>query len=161
MRLTPQEIVNQRFPVKFKGFDIDEVTAFLNQVAESAEAEFQEKEELKMKLEKMKETLQRLEKREDVLRDTLVAAQKFSAEIKGNAQREAELIIKEAEMKAEEIVGNAQRRQMEVREEIKNLVFRRREIEIDIVQLLESLKELIETYRKEDREYDKIEIISK
>ncbi len=159
MKLTPQDILNQSFASKLRGVDPDEVKNFLMMVAETLESEIQEKEELRGRLEKQRESLTKLEKREDVLRDTLIAAQKFSTEIKANAHKEAELITKEAEMKGDEILKQAAHRQAALREEIKTLRFKRNDIENDLLRMLESLKELVETYRREDGEFDKIEYI--
>jgi cell division initiation protein len=159
MKLTPQDILNQSFAGKLRGFDPDEVKNFLMMAAETLESEIQEKEELRQRMEKLRESLTKLEKREDVLRDTLIAAQKFSSEIKANAHKEAELIIKEAEMKGEEILKHAASRQAALREEIKTLRFKRNDIESDLLRMLESLKELVESYRREDGEFDKIEYI--
>ncbi len=161
MKLTPQEILSQTFSTKIKGFHPDEVKSFLQQIAETLESEIQEKEEMKAKIEKLRENLGKLEKKEELLRDTLIAAQKFSSEIKANSHKEAELITRDAEMKSEEIIKHAAIRQMAIREEIKNLQFKRKEIESDIIHLLNSLKELIETYHKQDEEFDKIEYMGK
>ncbi|MCK4837016.1 MAG: DivIVA domain-containing protein [Candidatus Aminicenantes bacterium] len=161
MKLTPQEILTQQFGVKIKGYDKEEVKNFLVQVAETLENEIQEREKLKKKLEKTTENLAKFEKREDILRDTLVSAQKFSAEIKTNSQKESELIIKEAEMKAEEIIKSAIDRQKDLKEEIRSLKFKRREIENDLVNMLNSLKELIESYQKEDEEFEKVEYLNR
>jgi cell division initiation protein len=161
IKLTPQEIVEQEFSSKFKGFDREEVKNFLIQVAEVLENQIQEKESYKKEIDRLKETLVKLEKREEILRDTLVSAQKFSNEIKSSAQKEAELIIKEGEVKSEEIIGGAISRRKDLKEEIRNLKFKRREIENDLVNMLNSLKELIESYRRDDEEFDKVEYIGK
>ncbi len=161
IKLTPQEIIEQEFSAKFKGFDKEEVKNFLIQVAEVLENQIQEKESYKKEIDRLKETLIKLEKREEILRDTLVSAQKFSNEIKSNAQKEAELIIKEGEVKSEEIIGGAISRRKDLKEEIRNLKFKRREIENDLVNMLNSLKELIESYRRDDEEFDKVEYIGK
>jgi cell division initiation protein len=161
MKLTPQEILSQTFSTKFKGLDAGEVRNFLQQVAETLEDEIREKEELKGGMERLRESLAKLERKEELLRDTLIAAQKFSSEIKANSHKEAELVTKDAEIKSEEIIQHAMLRQSAIREEIKNLQFKRKEIESDIIHLLNSLKELIETYHKQDEEFDKIEYLGK
>jgi len=161
MKLAPRDILNQQFSIKMKGFDKDEVNHFLMQIAEMVESDILEREKLKKDLDKVREKVAKFEKREDVLRDTLISAQKFSHEIKMNAEREAELVIKEAEIKAEAIINNAIGRQRELKEEIRNLKFKRMEIENDIINMLGSLKELIETYRKEDEDFEKIEYLAK
>lgn len=157
MKLTPQEILTQQFNVKGKGFDREEVGGFLSQVAEILENELLEKDQLKREVEKLKKGLSKFEKREDILRDTLIAAQKFSEEIKSNARKEAELVIKDAEMKGDEIINSAISRQRDLKEEIRNLKFKRQEIENDLINMLNSLKDLIESYRKDDEEFDKVE----
>lgn len=161
MKLTPQEILSQTFSTKFKGLDPVEVKNFLQQVAETLEEEIREKEELKGNLERLRESLARLERKEELLRDTMIAAQKFSSEIRSSSHKEAELITRDAEIKSEEIVKLAVNRQQAIREEIKNLQFKRKEIESDIIHLLNSLKELIETYHKQDEEFDKVEYLGK
>ncbi|MCI0471930.1 MAG: DivIVA domain-containing protein [Candidatus Aminicenantes bacterium] len=161
MKLAPRDILNQQFTLKMKGFDKDEVNHFLMQIAEMVESDILEREQLKKELDKIREKLAKFEKREDVLRDTLISAQKFSHEIKMNAEREAELVIKEAEIKAEAIINNAIGRQRELKEEIRTLKFKRMEIENDIINMLGSLKELIETYRREDEDFEKIEYLAR
>lgn len=160
MKITPQDILSQKFNIKMKGYDKDEVNQFLIQIAENLESEILEREQLKKDLEKLKDKLGKFEKREDVLRDTLISAQKFSHEIKLNSERESELVIKEAEIKAEAIINNAINRQRELKEEIRNLKFKRTEIENDIINMLTSLKELIESYRRDDEEFEKIEYLA-
>ena len=161
MKLSPQDVINQEFKIKMKGFDKEEVKHFLIQVADILENEILEKEAIRKELDKKKENLNRLKKRDDVLRETLISAQKFSHDIKSNAEKESDIIIREAELKGEEIVNIALVRRKELREEIKSLQYKRREIEKEIVHMLDSLKELIESYRKEEEEFDKVEYISK
>jgi len=161
MKLTPQDIMNQSFTIKVKGFDKDEVNHFLIQVAELVENLVLERESQKKELDKVKEKLLQLQKREDVLRDTLISAQKFSHEIKMNAERESELVIKDAEIKAEAIVNTAINRQRSLKEEIRSLKFKRVEIENDIVNMLNSLRELIESYRKDDEDFEKVEYMAR
>lgn len=159
MDITPQDILNHEFNSKLKGVDPEEVKNFMIVISEAFEKIISEKEELKKELKVKNEELQKLKKREDVLRDTLIAAQKFSAEIKNNANKEAEILIREAELKAEDIISNAISRQNSVREEIRTLKLKRNEIENDIIKMLNSLKELIESYKKEDEDFEKIEYL--
>lgn len=159
MKITPQEIASQTFALRMKGFDREEVHGFLVSISETLENEILEKEQLKKELDLCKNQLSRFEGRELVLRDTLVSAQKFSKEIRANAEKEGELVVREAEIRGEEIVNQALQRQRELREEIRTLQFKRHEIEQDIINMLNSLKELIETYRREDNEFEKVQYL--
>ncbi len=161
MILTPQDIQGQVFNKKMNGYDKDEVKHFLVLVSEAFENEIMEKEKIRKKYEKAKETLLKFERREDLLRDTLVSAHRFSKDIKKNSEKEAEIVIKESEMKGEEIVNNAIAREKSIKSEIKNLKFKRKEIENDLINMLNSLKELIESYHIEDADFEKIEYMSK
>lgn len=161
MKLTPQEITNQEFSTKMRGFDKDEVKDFLLQIAGAIESEILEKEELKKELENQKGTLSKLRKKEELLRETLISAQKFSHDIKHSAERESDIIVKEAEIKADEILNDAMSRQKTLREEIRHLQYKRKEIESDLINTLNSLKELIESYQKEDEAFDKVEYLKK
>jgi len=154
--INPQEISSQIFSNRLRGFDPEEVKSYLAQVAEILALHLREKEDLKKENEGLKESVDIYKKREELMRDTLVAAQKFSAEIKSNAGREAEMLVKEAELRAEELMRIEKERLARLREEIKTLQFKRREIENDVMNMLNNLKDLIHTYQQEDEEYGKI-----
>ncbi|MGE5341533.1 MAG: DivIVA domain-containing protein [Candidatus Omnitrophota bacterium] len=152
MKLTPQDLLKQQFGIKGKGFDREEVTQFLALAANTLENEILEQENLKKELVQTQERLSHLQKREDLLRDTLISAQKFSQEIRANAEKEAGLILKESELKAEAIVNAATQRQRQINEEIRNLKFKRAEIENDILSMLHSMRQIIDAYRKTEEE---------
>lgn len=161
LKITPQDIVTQKFAIKVKGYDKDEVNLFLLQISEILENEIIERENLKKELDQLKDKTAQLQKREDILRETLISAQKFSHEIKHNAERDAELLIKESEMKADMIVNNAVNRSRELKDEIRNLKHKRVEIENDLISMLSSLKNLIESYRKDDDDFEKVEYLAR
>ena len=96
MRITPLDIQQKQFPMKFRGFDVEEVYAFLEVIRE-------EMEDLLRDNAAMKETVQRLEDQskehknmETTLRETLLTAQQMVEDYKANARKEAELVVKEA-----------------------------------------------------------------
>ena len=160
MKLTPQDIMSQGFSLARKGYSVDEVKGFLLQVAQLLEEEIQEKERMRRELEPLREAVLRFEKREEILRDTLVAAQRFSNEIKVQAEREVELTLKEAELKGEEIVRASLQRRRDLQDGIRELVSRRRELEEDLLSMLGRVKDLVESYRQEDEESGNIEYIA-
>ena len=161
MKLTPQEILSHKFNTKLRGLDPDEVRQLLAEVAEDLETEIYERERAEEEISRLNNQINQTRKKEELLQETLISAQKFSDEIRKNAEKDAELIIKDAEINADEITNKALLRQKEIGEGIKNLKFKRTEIEHDIINMLTSLKELITSYRKEDDEFDKIEYLGK
>ncbi len=137
------------------------MTSFLGQVAERLENEILEKERMRKKLERVKAELNEYREKDHILKETLIAAQKFSQEIKGNAKRDGELVVKEAELRADEIITRALNRQNNLTEEIRNLKFKRRDAENEILNMLNAVKDVIETYRKDDEDFEKIEYLGK
>lgn len=101
MRITPLDIRKQPFRKAVMGFDRDQVNAFLDQVAGEYETLNRQNDELYAELKVAKARLEGFEKIERTLNDTLLTAQKATDEARLNAQKEAELIIKDAQIRAD------------------------------------------------------------
>ncbi|MBI5378977.1 MAG: DivIVA domain-containing protein [Nitrospirae bacterium] len=139
MKIAPMDIQQKQFHLRFRGFDIREVDAFLAEVAEEVEALIREQMALKEDLHHKEMDLQRLREAETTLKNTLLTTQLVIEEMKNNAKKEAELIIREAEDRAEAAMGEAHRRLAQVSEEIVSL---KREKRI----FMEKLRGLIEMH---------------
>ena len=108
MKLTPLDIQRHEFQQRsFRGLDSDEVRTFLNDVSE-------EMEQLRFEHEKQSEEIRRVNlllsehtQREEILKNTLVAAQRTSEELKDNAKKQSHLLLKEAELAADRLVEAA------------------------------------------------------
>jgi len=103
MELSPLEIPQREFGKKLRGLDPEEVHAFLEQIAEEMTRLVQENTERAAQIQRLEAQVRANQEREDSLRNTLVTAQKMTDEIKTNATREAELVLKDAELKAERL----------------------------------------------------------
>jgi cell division initiation protein len=108
MKMTPLDVQQQEFKSRFRGYDPEEVEAFLRTVSEAMEELVKENATLKEQLEATQGQLQGLRQKESALNDVLVTTQKISENLKQAAQREAELILKEAELKAEDVLKKTQ-----------------------------------------------------
>lgn len=118
MKLTPLDIIQRQFSIRFRGFDKDEVAAFLQEVAGELAELIKEMSHKEERLSRLEEELAIHQERERELQNTLVTAQRLTEELKENAKRQAELLIKEAEVKAERLLAEAQARRARVEEEI-------------------------------------------
>jgi cell division initiation protein len=107
MPLTPLDIHNKEFNRGFRGYDEDEVNEFLDQVIKDYETVIREKKDLQEKLAKMDEKLTYFSKIEETLNKSIVVAQETGEEVKRNANKEARLIIKEAEKNADRIINES------------------------------------------------------
>ena len=105
MRITPMDIRQQQFTVRmFRGFDVQEVDTFLEDVAQDYEALIKENALLKEQLQMLEDAPRGLEDREKVLQQTLVTTQQVAEEMKEGARREAALILREAELEGEKLL---------------------------------------------------------
>lgn len=128
MKITPIEIQEQKFKVSFRGYDREEVDAFLDLVAKELEDLLRENSFLKEEIEKLNKENEHLKEMEESLKKTLVAAQKMAEDYKENAKKEAENIIIEAKNKAEKIIDSAHLRVSELNSELASTKAKIREI---------------------------------
>ncbi len=152
MRITPLDIQQKQFPMKFRGFDVEEVYAFLEVIRE-------EMEDLLRENATLKETVQRLENQtkdhrdmETTLRETLLTAQQLVDEYKTNARKEAELVVKEAELKADSILKEAQEKVIKIHEDIVDLKGIRRHFKEEIKRLVEGHMKMLEFDKEREEE---------
>ena len=142
MRITPMDIRQQQFTVKmFRGFDVQEVDTFLEDVAQDYEALVRENTLLKEQLQALEERTRGLEGREKVLQQTLVTTQRLTEEMKDAAQREAALTVREAEVAGEKLLEAARTEEAVIRSEIGLLKRNRR-------QLAEGIRSTIQMYQR-------------
>jgi cell division initiation protein len=121
MELSPLEITQREFGRTFRGLDPDEVRAFLEQVAEAMTRLLQQTTDQTSLVQRLEAQIRGFQEREDAVRDTLVTAQKMTEDIKSGAKREADLIIKEAELRAEKLLEQAHQKLGQVHAEIAEL----------------------------------------
>src|SRR3989338_1002904 len=141
MKITPLDIQQKKFGVKFRGFDVKEVNSFLDLITREFEVIIKENNYLKEELAKKDAKILDFKKKETTLKDTLMNAQQIVENLKGNAQKEAELIIKEAELKADGLVKDAHK-------EIANLKKELNDLKKQKVLYLEKVKGIIKTFQK-------------
>jgi cell division initiation protein len=150
MRITPLDIQQKQFPVKFRGFDVEEVYAFLEVVREEMEDLLRENASLKEQQYSLESHMKEYKGIEQTLRDTLVTAQKMVEQHKANALKEAELMLKEAELKCDDMMRDAQEKVVKIHEDIVDLKGIRRHFKEEIRRLIEGHMTMLE-YDK-DRE---------
>jgi cell division initiation protein len=121
MHLTPLEIRKQTFRRSFRGFDPDEVSRFLEMVAGELETLISTNSENAGRLKTTAEKLQGYEKIEQTLKDTLIMARKISDDSRVNAQKEAELIIKDATVRGHEVEQEIRNRIAKLENELASL----------------------------------------
>ena len=107
MKITPLDIQQMVFRIKIRGYDREEVNRFLEEVAQTVESLNRDNAALNERVAFMEQQVAELKRTETTLSNTLVSAQSLADDIKRSAQRDAELIVKEAELKAGELFRQA------------------------------------------------------
>jgi len=141
--LTPLEIQKQSFARKLKGFDPSEVRAYLQLVAEEIERLVKDVDRLSRENTFLREDLDDHNQRERILKDTLLSAQKVSEDVRANARKEAELIVKDAELLSDRLMAQAQSRMADLERAIQELKMERRAARNKLQTMLDTTRQLL------------------
>jgi cell division initiation protein len=107
MKITPLDIQQMVFQVKLRGYDREEVNRFLEEIAQTVEFLNRDNAILRDRIVSLEQQISELKRTEATLSTTLVSAQSLAEDVKRIAQRDAEMIVKEAELKACELFRQA------------------------------------------------------
>ncbi|MEW9667536.1 DivIVA domain-containing protein [Ammoniphilus sp. 3BR4] len=145
MALTPLDIHNKEFSKAFRGYDEDEVNEFLDQIIKDMEILIKEKRELEEKVGAITERLAHFTNIEETLSKSILVAQETAEEVKNNARKESQLIIKEAEKNADRIINEALAKSRKVVIEIEELKKKAAVYRIRFRSLLEAQLEMLDS----------------
>ena len=154
MKWTPVDIRQMSFPVGFRGYAPNEVDAFLEILASEIEEILKESADLRERVKDQEQTIAELKKTEGALTNTLLMAQKAIEEMKRNAQKEGDLIIRQAELRAEEITRSAIKETTQLQGDILNL---RRQRDFFVEKIRSLMQNLEKTLQWEDEKADQRE----
>ncbi len=164
MKLTPLDIQQQQFSVRFRGFDTNEVDAFLETIASELEDLLKTNKELREELERKEARIGEYQNMEKTLKETLLMAQATSEqmkknaqiaieELKANTQKEATFIIARAREQAEKMIAETNSRLVKTQEELNELKRKKIILKQELRSLLETHLRLLESSsEKESRE---------
>lgn len=141
--LTPLEIQKQTFARAIKGYNPDEVRAYLHLVAEEIERLVRENDRYSREVANLREDLEDHSNRERILKDTLLSAQKVAEDLTANARKEAELIVKDAELLSERVIGQAMQRVGDLERQITDLKIERRVMRNKLQATLDTVQQMV------------------
>ena len=150
MRVTPLDLRNHRFPRHWTGYAQEEVDEFLRLVAEDYEAVLRQVETQREQLIQLEARLEVLSANEQVLRDTLVTAQKLSEDLKRTAIKEAEVLVSEAEIQGEKVLDAAHRRAARLAEDIREMKYLRTRLSASVRAAIETHMGLLDGLSADD-----------
>lgn len=139
MRMTPLDVQSHQFASRFRGYDPDEVEAFLRIVSEDYESLVRETDSQGDRIRRLESRVEELSAQEHLLKETLLSAQAMTQELGRNAEREADLRLAEVEVRAEKILDASHRRAARLGQDIRDMRALRS-------RLAESLRSAAETH---------------
>lgn len=150
-RLTPRDIQEKEFATGFRGYKEEEVDEFLDAITESYEAVFKENIDLKEDVERLAEQCKKYEIIGERMQAALVAAQETADDVRKNANKEAENIIREAELKAQKLVQGSKDQHRELQKSLAALKQVEEEFRFKLKSMLQSYLKLLEEIAFGDR----------
>jgi len=154
MKITPLDVGNHRFPRSWKGYDPREVDIFLEMVGQEMEELTKENQFLTEELKKKSQDLSELKEKEQILKDTMITAQKVSEDMKSNMVKEAQVIIAQAELEADTIIQKAHDRVIQLQEEIQELKEQRIRFREEVRSTIRTYASLLESSDEKQKEGD-------
>jgi cell division initiation protein len=152
MRITPLDIQQKQFPMKFRGFDVEEVYAFLEVIREEMEELLRENANLKENVQRADVQVREFKDMETTLRETLITAQQMVEDYKLNARKEAELLIREAELRADNMLKDAHEKVIKIHEDITDMKGIRRHFKEELRRLIENHLTMLNFDDKREKE---------
>lgn len=121
MKYSPLDIQHMEFSSGLNGYTKNQVRNFLGKVAEQTEDLLREQQRLNDELYKRDRRVEELQSAELELKRAVIAAERIGNEMKQNAKREAQLLLKEAETSRDAMVREAQTRVKELNQDLTRL----------------------------------------
>lgn len=150
MKITPLEIRQKEFEKGFRGYDKDDVKAFLASLSQEWEREMDMQKELKLKLEAAEKEVAKLRQVESSLYKTLKTAEDTGANVITQANRTAELHLKETQMKADKLLSDAQQRAKDIVEDANH------KAQTILEEMEDELKEVAEGFKQLENHRDNV-----
>ncbi|MFH7326900.1 DivIVA domain-containing protein [Desulfurivibrio sp. C05AmB] len=142
--LTAQEIQNQQFHVRFRGFDVEEVDEFLERAAAALLALSEENQELRERLEAAEREVRDHQSQEKSALSAIVSAQSVAQEMKEKSRQEAQELLAKTREEVQELEENARREIVELEQEVERLKGIKGQVREEMRQVLESYLSLLD-----------------
>ena len=146
--ITPTDIENKEFKKEMRGYSISEVNNFMREVALDYDKIYRENLSAMDRIGMLSDAVKQYKAMEDTLKNALTVAKGAGDDIKTNAQGQAQVIIRDAETKAAEIINRAAKEVADINYRYEEM---KRSVEVfraKMVSLLNSQLEIIKDYTK-------------
>ncbi len=155
--ITPVDLENKEFKKSFRGYDIEEVESFLEELIKDYSRIYRENAGLKDKNAILNESVEGYKGMEETMRSAIVSAQRTSEEIIKNAHEQADNIVKEAKVHAQEILNDADNRVQALNRECAEIEGRASLLRAKLRSVLNTYLGMLDELPEEKQETNRIE----
>lgn len=158
MKITPLDIQEHHLKKSMLGgYDKTDVENFKEMVIDAYTESTKEIFDLEDEIKALKIRVSVHDSKEEILKDTITTAQQMVGDLKINAQKEAELIVADANQQADKIKNNAQQRVIDLQDDIQILKMQRIELENALGATLEYHTKILEAEQDRHSQIDEQE----
>ena len=148
IKFSSEDIANQSFQTKFRGYDPDQVHEFLDGLARQWREVQSEFRRLQAKADEQERELREFRRREKSLVQALETARQVAEEIRHQADRDADLVLADTELKAERMLARAEQKVSELRGEMFELQQQRARFHSEMRQMVKSYESLLDRHEE-------------
>lgn len=152
--ITPVEIRQQTFKRGLRGYDIEEVNAFLAALSHEWEKMSDTNRALREQAERLQAKYDSLKEVETMLHKTLVQAEQTAKNAMDNARQKAEIKLREADMKVQEILRKGMDERNRIEQDVQELSARREELVVQLKLFLHTQLDRLATFETTDASMD-------
>lgn len=143
--ISPKDIKKTDFKKSFRGYDPNEVDAFLETVSLRYERLLEDNSNLNEKVRTLSSDVEVYKENESTLQKAIVKAQDLTDEVIGNAKKKAENLVREAELNSQKLFQDVEKEIMTKRHELEEIKLRNDKLVEDVkLFFLEKLNEMDE-----------------
>src|SRR5919206_3870399 len=144
MPIRPIDVRRKEFKNSLRGYDANQVDDFLDEVADEFERTFAENQRMSEEITTLQERLQQFEELESSIREALIQAQQTARDLRRNAGKEAELIVREAKEQSHRILADSSGRVERVQESYEALRKAKQDFANDFRRLLKGYLDVMD-----------------
>lgn len=149
MKLSPLDIRKHEFSRGFRGYDPEEVRPFLDMVSQQWDELLEELRVARDRARELESKIGHYEKVEEALQQALESARSTAQRTQVHAEERAKLILEEAELRAEQVMRDAEQDRFRLRQDVSKLTHRHAEVTARLRHFLMSELEILAQHEDE------------
>jgi len=143
IKVTPLDIQQKQFHIKFRGYDKTEVEMFLDLVRDEMEGLVREIADHREFRQSYDDRLREVGVKEEMVKNTMLMTQKLMEDQKDNARREAAVIIQDAKVQSQQMIGSSQQEKLRLEADIQELKRKKHHFMLDLKKVIQMHQDMV------------------